>query len=176
MIVGAARGDGIAAADQRRRERLGVLDDLARIDLEVGLQRFAEGHRLAGDDMHQRTALQAGEDRRIDLLGDVRVVRQDEAAARAAQRLVRRRGDDMRVRERRRMHAARHETGEMRHIDEEIGADGIGDLAELLEIPEARIARAAGDDELRLMLLREAGDLLHVDAVVVLADAIGRPA
>ncbi len=120
----------------RRGERLGVVDDLARIDLEVGLQRLAEGDGLGGDDMHQRAALKAGEDRRIDLLGDVRVIGQDKAAARAAQGLVRRRGDDMGVREGRGMHAAGDEAGEMRHIDEEIGADRIGDLAEFGEIPD----------------------------------------
>ena len=37
------------------------------------------------------------------------------------------------------MHAARHEAGEMRHVDHEIGADLIGDLAEAAEVDDARI-------------------------------------
>ncbi len=75
--------------------------------------------------------------------------------------------------QRARMDAARHQPGEMGHVDHEIGADGIGDLAEALEIPEARIGRAAGQDELRLVLLRQALDLVHVDALILAPDAIG---
>ena len=91
MVVGAAGDDVEAGALQRVGERSRVLDDVLRVDLEVRPQRLAEGDRLAGDHMHQRPALQAREDRRVDLLGDVLVVGEDQAAARAAQRLVRRR-------------------------------------------------------------------------------------
>ncbi len=48
---------------------------------------------------------------------DLLVIAQDHAAARAAQGLVRRRGDDMGVRQRARMDAARDQPGEMRHVD-----------------------------------------------------------
>ena len=87
-------------APWRSRPRSGV-------ELELRLQRLAEGHGLGGDDVHQRAALQAGEDRRVDLLGDVLVVGEDHAAARAAQGLVRGGGDDMGVRERARMQRRR---------------------------------------------------------------------
>ena len=53
---------------QRLGQRLGILHHILGIDLEVGLQRLAEGHRLGGDHMHQRAALQAGEDGGVDLL------------------------------------------------------------------------------------------------------------
>ena len=66
--------------------------------------------------------------------------------------------DDMGVFERDGMHAARDQTGEMRHVDHEIGADPIGDLAEALEVDDARIGRAAGNDQLRLDLERMLGD------------------
>ena len=154
---------------QRFGQRLGVFDDVLRVKLEVGPQRLAERHRLGGDDMHQRAALQAREDRRIDLLRQLLVVGEDEAAARAAQRLMRGRGHDMGMRERAGMHAARDEAGEMRHVDHEIGADLVGDLAEAREIDDARIGRAAGDDQLRPMLFGELRHLVHVDAVVVAA-------
>ena len=123
--------------------------------------------------MHQRAALHAGEHRRIELLRQLLVVGEDRAAARAAQRLVRGRRHDMRMRERARMRAAGHEAGEMRHVDHEIGADLVGDLAEAAEIDDARIGRAAGDDDFRLVLLGEPLDLVHVDEVVVAAHAIG---
>jgi hypothetical protein len=51
-----------------------------------------------------------------------------------------------------RMHAAGDQPGEMRHVDEQIGADLVGDLAEAREVDDARIGGAAGDDDLRLVL------------------------
>ena len=81
----------------------------------------------------------------------------------------------MRVRERARMRAARDEPGEMRHVDHEIGADRVGDLAEAREIQDARIGRAAGDDELRPVLARELRHLVDVDALVLRARRRARP-
>ena len=79
----------------------------------------------------------------------------------------------MGMRERARMHAAGDEPGEMRHVDHQLGADAVGDLAEAAEVDDARIGRAAGDDHLRPMLLREPRHLVHVDAVVVAPHAVG---
>ena len=56
-----------------RRQRLG--QDLrrwprsVRVILEARLQRLLEADRLGGDDVHQRSALDAGEDDFVDLLG-----------------------------------------------------------------------------------------------------------
>ena len=61
----------------------------------------------------------------------------------------------MGVRERAGMRAAGHEAGEVRHVDHQLGADLVGDLAEAAEVDDARIGRAAGDDDLRPVLLRE---------------------
>jgi hypothetical protein len=41
-------------------QHAGVLDHLLLVGLELGAQRFLEGHGLAGDDVHQRAALEAG--------------------------------------------------------------------------------------------------------------------
>ena len=71
------------------------------------------------------------------------------------------------------MDAAGDEAGKVRHVDHQLGADAVGDLAEGAEVDDARIGRAAGDDHLRLVLLRQLAHLLHVDAVVVAAHAIG---
>ena len=48
----------------------------------------------------------------------------------------------MGMREWRGMHAARDETREMRHIDEEIGADLIGDLPESRQNPNGGDSRS----------------------------------
>ena len=93
---------------------------ITRLDVElvVGLQRLAEGDRLGGDDVHQRAALEAGEHCRVDLLADLLVVGEHHAGARTAQRLVRRGGDDMGMRQRARMQAGGDQPGEMRHVDQ----------------------------------------------------------
>ena len=123
MIVGAAGDDVEALGAQAFGKRLGILDHIPRIDFEVRTQRFGERHRLRRDHMHQRSALQPREDRRIELLGQRLIVPQHQPAARAAQRFVRRRRRDMRIRHRRGMRATGDEACEMRHIDHEIGAD-----------------------------------------------------
>ena len=123
--------------------------------------------------MHQRSALQAGEHRRVDLLGQRLVVGEDHGAARAAQRLVRGRGHDMGVRERARMRAAGDQPREMRHVDHQEGADLVGNGAEGGKVDGARIGAAARHDHLRLVLPGEAAHLVHVDAVVLPAHRVG---
>ena len=59
---------------------------------------LAKRHCFGGDDMRERAALQAREDRRIDLLCQALVVGQDQTTARAAQSLVSSGGDDMGMR------------------------------------------------------------------------------
>jgi hypothetical protein len=167
MSVGAAGDDIEAARLHRFRERLGVLDDAPRVELEGGLQRFAEGHRLGGDHVHQGAALQPGKDRRVDLLGELLLVGEDETAARPTQCLMRGRGDHMGMRERAWMHAAGNQAGKMRHVDHEIGSDLIGDLTAAAKFDDARIGGAAGDDHFRSMFLRKRAHLLIVDPVVV---------
>ena len=68
VIVGAAADQLQAAGEQRFGQRLGVVDDLLGVRLELGPQRFAEADRLAGDDVHQRAALDAGEHAAVDRL------------------------------------------------------------------------------------------------------------
>jgi iron complex outermembrane receptor protein len=62
-------------------------------------QSFTKGDRLGSDDMHQRPTLHAGEDCRIDLLGNGLVIGEHNAAARTAQGLMRGGCHNMRMRE-----------------------------------------------------------------------------
>ena len=79
----------------------------------------------------------------------------------------------MGVRERARVGAAGNEAGKVRHVDHELGADLVGDLAEAAEVDDARIGRAAGDDDFRPVLAREPGHLVHIDPLVFAAHAVG---
>src|SRR5690606_4480084 len=102
--VGTAGDDGDAGlADGGLHEPLG--DDPGALEgaaLPVG-ELLAGGnlerHGLGGDDVHERAALLAGEDRGVELLARVLgVAGQDQARARAAEGFVDGRGDDVGVR------------------------------------------------------------------------------
>ena len=70
MAFGAAADDAQAALGKRLGQDDGVLRDLLLVGLELGRERLLERDRLGGDHVHQRAALDAGEDRAVDLLGD----------------------------------------------------------------------------------------------------------
>ena len=68
VIVGAAGDDAVTVFGQAGGERLGIDHDLSLIIAELRLERFVETNRLGRDDVHERAALDAGEDGRVDLL------------------------------------------------------------------------------------------------------------
>ncbi len=109
-----------------------------------------------------RAALEAGEDRLVYRLG-VRLLTQDEGAARTAEGLVGRRGHHVGVGDRIRMGAPGHEAGEVGHVDQEDAPRLVGDGAEFLEIELPRIGGVAGDEDLRLVLQRHLADLVVIE-------------
>jgi hypothetical protein len=113
---------------------------------ELRLQRLVEGNSLGGNHVHQRPALQAGEDRGVDFLRHALVIRQDDAAARPAQGLVGGRGHDVRMRQRACVVAGGHEAGDMRHVHQQPGADRVGDGPEGGEVDHSAVGGGAGDD------------------------------
>ena len=68
VVVGAAGDDLIVAAGEPRGHGAGICQHLPLVGRELGLQRLEQRHRLRGDDMHERPALRAREDQRIELL------------------------------------------------------------------------------------------------------------
>ena len=73
-----------------------VQDDLLLILAELRLKGFLEADGLGGDDVHQRPALDTGENDLVELLRILRLG-EDRAAAWSAQRLVGGGGDEIRV-------------------------------------------------------------------------------
>ena len=115
----------------------------------------------------------AGKNGRIDRLGEFFLAKHD-AAARAAQTLVRRRGDEVRMRHRARMFAGRDESGDVRHVDEEERVDRIGDLPKARKIEKARISRSARGDHRRAHLFGLFGERVVVDLLGLFAHAVVR--
>ena len=143
-----------------QRGRVG--DDLRGVLAELRLRRLGEGHRLGGDDVLERAALEPGEHRAVDLLGQVRAA-QDGAAARAAQRLVGGEGDDVGHPDRARVGAAGDEAGRVGGVEHEQRAHRVGDLAEGLGVDDPGVGRRAGHDQRRLLGLGQVGHLVEVD-------------
>src|SRR5579859_1553060 len=164
VIVGAPGNDVVAPLLQHLSHGARIGNDLRAIGLEFGLQRFEEGDGFGCNHVHQGAALDAWEHHGVELLVQVRMrPRQNQSAARTAQRLVRGGGHHVGERHRIRVHAGGNQPRDMRHVDEQISADGIGDGAETRPVDDARIRRKTGHDHLRAMFLRQALHLIVID-------------
>jgi hypothetical protein len=86
----------------------------------------------------------------------ISVVHQDDAATRAAQALVRGAGHHVGMRHRVGVDAGGDQAGVVRHVHHEVGAHGLGHLGEALEVDAQAVGRGAGDDQLGLVLVRQA--------------------
>lgn len=85
------------------------------------------------------------------------------AGPRPAQRLVRRRRDDVAVREGRGVEPCGDEAADVGHVRHEEGADLIGDGAELGEVDDAGVGGGPAEDHLRPEDQRRLAELLEVD-------------
>ena len=95
-----------------------------------------------------------------------------QAGPRAAERLVRGGGDEIGDRHRIVVQPGRDQPGVVGHVDQQLRADFAGDLGELAVRNLARIGAGPGDDQLRLVLAGQPGDLVEVDAVRVARHAV----
>src|SRR5213079_1856548 len=110
--------------------------------------------RLGRDYVEKRPALHSRENCLVERLC-VFFLAEDEAGARARERLVRGRRDEVAMRRGVRVQAGRDETGEMGHVAKEQRAHLVGDLAEAFGLDPPRIGRPPTDDQLWPALLRE---------------------
>src|SRR5207237_10788039 len=118
----------------------------------------------------------SGKNGRVDLFGEFSLA-EDNSAARAAQTFVGSGGDKLRMRNGTRMLSAGNETANVRHVDEEERADGVGDLAHPGKIDDPRLSGRAGGDHCRpnffgLFLQRVVIDLLRLFAPAILRDRV----
>ena len=102
MSVSSAGDDTETFRRQSLGQHFGISDDLFCIIPECGLRCFKEADGFGGDDMHQRTALQAWEYNFINGW----TVCQDHTCAWATQSFVGSRSNDVRMRYGRRMRSS----------------------------------------------------------------------
>ena len=161
MDVGAAGQDVDPTAEHLLGEHPGTSAGAPLTFAELFRCGDLQCHRLRGDHVHQWAALPARERPGVDLLLEL-LLAEDHAAARAAEGLVDRRADDVGVGHRAGMFTGGDQAGEVRHVDEQVGAHLVGDLPEAGEVELAGVGRPAGEDHLRPVLLGQRGDLVHV--------------
>ena len=121
--------------------------------------------------MHQRAALDAGEDLAVEALAAGRVGK-DHAAAGAAQGLVRGGGGDVGVRDGALVQTGGHQARDVGHVHHEDGTHLIGDGPETGEVDLAGIGAGAGHDGGGLVLAGDAGHFVIVDAAGLAAHAV----
>ena len=122
--------------------------------------------------MHQGTALDERKDHLVDAPGVFRTA-QDEPPARTAQRLVRCRGDDIRVRDRTRVMATRDQPRDVGEVDDVHGAHLGRDPGERREVEGTGIRRCAAHDQLGPAAPGHVAHLVVVDSPVFLAHPVG---
>src|SRR6476620_6280798 len=120
MVFGPATDEAEMITGHPISQRLRVADDLLLIRLEGRLQRFLETNGFCGDDVHPRSALDSGENIRLDVFREF-FAAHDQTTARSAQSFVCGRGDKISIRERARMYSGGNQACDMRDVCEKIG-------------------------------------------------------
>ena len=177
VVVGAARHQPQAVAGQRLGQRRRVAHDLGGVVLELRRGRLGEGDRLGRDDVVERPALQAGEHRLVDDLGQLArcTGSRRPAGPRRVLWVVKVMMSAPCV-HRVRVLPAGDEAGDVGGVEHEQRADLVGDGAERLGVDDARVGGGAGDDDLRPVLEGDVAHLVEVDALVARRDAVGHEA
>lgn len=162
VIVRPTADEPEAAAHQGGGQDVGVVPNRLHVGAEVRLERLTECHRLARDDVHQRTTLRAREDGGVEPLHEVGPSERH-ATARTTEGLVRRGRDVVAERERRQVQAGGNEPREVSHVADQDRTDLVRDGAEGGEVPGARVGRSASHDQLGLLMLGDGADLVEVE-------------
>ena len=148
------------AGEQRLGERVRVRADLLLVVAERLGRAILKHVALRGDHVLERAALHPGEDRAVDGLR-VLLAAEDEAGARAGERLVRGRRDDVAVLDRVRVQPGGDEPGEVRHVAPAAARRPRRRSRGTRRVDGARIGGAAADDQLRPVLAGQRADLVR---------------
>lgn len=175
VVVGAAGDEDEPPLHQPTGHGVGVVEHRLRVDAEGGHIGLAERHRLASDDVHERTALTAREHGGVVRLRSIVPTGEADATARTTEGLVRGAGHVVARVERAGVEAGRDEPSEVSHVADQDRSDLVGDLPERLEVPQARVGGSTGHEHLGALAHGDLPHLVHVDAAVG-ADPVGHRA
>lgn len=185
--VGAVRDELVAELLELLLESLGVGNNLLLVLLELGGGSLLEGNSKSGDGVVVGATLVTGEDGEVDLVlkvikgllaslgvdGADTATEEDHGATGATEGLVGGGGDDIGVEEGRGDNLGGDKAGNVSNIDDEVSANGVGNLAHALVVNQTAVCRGTGDEDLGA---EELGVLLEgivVNDAGVNVDAVG---
>lgn len=160
--VGAVRDELVAKLLEAVLQRLGVVDNLLLVGLELGRGCLLEGDSQSSDGVVVGTTLVTGEDREVDgllevvhgLLASLGVdgtntpAEEDHRATRTTERLVGSGSNNIGVEERRGDHTRSDEARNVSNVDDQVSANEISDLAHPRVIDQAAVGRGTGHQNL----------------------------
>mmetsp|Transcript_12048 Transcript_12048/g.32438 ORF Transcript_12048/g.32438 Transcript_12048/m.32438 type:complete len:327 (-) Transcript_12048:476-1456(-) len=175
MVVGATRDEPVAELDELIGHGGSVCTDLLGIGAEFGRVRLLQCNAERGDRIVVRSALNARKhclaNARLEIEPFTATV-EDHSLARTTQRLVRRRGHDVRIFKRRRVLASGNEARDVRHVAHEQAANAVGDGAKAREVPVARIRGRAANQHFGAEELREFLQFVVVQIASIRVNAV----
>ena len=164
VVVGTASDKGVVTGLELVLKSLGVLDDLLLVLSELVGLSLLEGNSKSSNRVVVRTTLVTREDREVDgalevvegldLLASLHLsladtlAEEDHGTTGTTERLVGGGGDNVGVGEGRVVDATSDQTGNVGHVDHEVAADLVANLAEALVVNGTAVGRGTGDDDL----------------------------
>lgn len=188
VVVGAVGNEAVSLLLEAVLELLGVLDDLLLVGDEVGALGLLEGNGERGDGVVVGTTLVAREDGEVD--GALKVVEsldllalldlgladalaeEDHGATGTAEGLVGGGGDNVGELEGRLVDAGGDQTGNVSHVDHEVAANSVGDLAHAGVVNLAAVGRGTGNKDLGAVHEGVLLELVVVDDASLEVDAV----
>lgn len=162
VAVSAVSNELVAELLELDLERLGVGDNLLLVCLELRGLSLLKGNGQGGDGVVVRTTLVARENGEVDgvlkvvegLLASLGINRadalseEDHGSTRTTEGLVGGGGDDISPQEGRRNGLSGNETRDVSHIDNQVGADGVSNLAHALVVDQTAVGGGTGNKDL----------------------------
>lgn len=187
VAVSAIGNELVAELLELDLEGLGVGDDLLLVGLELGSLSLLEGDSQSGDGVVVGAALVAGEDGEVNgvlqvierLLAGLGVdgadtlAEEDHGTTGATERLVGGGGDNVSPLEGRGNGLGGNETGDVGHVDNEVGANRVGNLAHALVVDQAAVGGSTGDENLGTVQDGVLLELVIVDDAGLQVDTVG---
>lgn len=162
VAVSAVRHELVAESLESVLQGLGVGNNLLLVGLEVGASSLLQGNSQSSDGVVVRTTLVTGENGEVDRVLEVvegllaglgidgadALAEEDHSTTGTTERLVGGGCDNVGVLEGSGDDLSSNETGDVSHIDNKVGTNGVGDLAHALVVNETAVSRGTGNKDL----------------------------
>lgn len=189
VVVGTTSDKSEAKLLELVLKGLGVVDDLLLVLSELVRLSLLEGDSKSSDGVVVRTTLVTREDGEVDgaleivegldLLASLHLsladtlAEEDHGTTGTTERLVGGGGDNVGVGEGRVVDATGDQTGDVGHVDHEVAADLVANLAEALVVDGTAVCRGTGNDDLGSVHESVLLELVVVDDASLEVDTVG---